>query len=1107
MNRYLTIFLAVWTMGCKRVNSPETKLFTLLTPGETGIEFENRLEESETFNIIEYLYYNNGGGVAAGDINNDGWVDLYFTGSETPNKLFLNRGGLLFDDITRLAGAGGRGDWKTGVTMADVNADGFLDIYICHLSDYKGIKGGNELLINNGDLTFSDSTESYGLQFNGFSTQSAFFDYDLDGDLDMFLLNHSVHSRRTYGQVELREEFDPKAGDRLYRNNLMEGNHSFTEVTEESGIYSSQIGYGLNVSIGDLNSDGYPDIYISNDFHENDYLYINNRDGTFTDRFVEMMACSSRSSMGNDIGDMNNDGRLDVVVLDMLPAAENIRQRAGGEDPYDVYQIKRNYGYYYQFVRNTLQLNLGGGLFSEIGRLSGIYATDWSWSPLWCDLDDDGWKDLFITNGIYRRPNDLDYIQFLTSHSKGSQGSEILSDRQLYEKMPLDKLVNYVFRNNGNLTFTNRAEAWGFDKPSFSNGSAYADLDNDGDLDLVINNINEPAFIYRNNSRELLKKNFLNFIFKGDSGNTKGIGVRVTLYDQDRVQLAENYLTRGFYSSVAPELHFGLDSINTVDSIRIEWPGRGNRIIHGVTSNQILEVGVSSMYPGEIPSKKYPEKLFKKVETPWSVEVKHTENRFTDYKYEKLMPHLLSTEGPCIAVGDVNGDQLEDIYFGGSGEQPGILMYQDDHGGFIPLKEELFSGDLFYEDVDAEFFDSDGDGDLDLYIVSGGNEYILPNPFMKDRLYINQGNGKLIRSNDLIPAIYHNGSSVAPCDYDQDGDVDLFVGSRSIPRAYGLSPISNLLINDGRGRFSDQTAGLAPELREAGMVTDAVWMDIDQDRDQDLIITGEWMPLTVMINNQGRLKKQSGSSLDSLKGWWFSLEATDIDQDGDEDLLAGNLGLNSYLKPSRKYPVRLYINDFDGNGQIDQILTYYQDGKEYPFAPADELFKQIPALKSKFTSYDEFAGKTMKELFPERLLNNSIIEEATCFESSIFINLGQGTFKRIPFPVEIQFSTVRDFLIEDFDRDGDPEILIGGNYYPVIPYLGRSDASYGWMLDMQGEADYTVVPPVKSGFQVQGEIRDLEMVHAGNLRMVVAGVNDREPGIFYVQDENFQNLK
>ncbi|MBR9998358.1 MAG: CRTAC1 family protein, partial [Cyclobacteriaceae bacterium] len=676
------MILVIAQVSCMPRMDSRQKFFSLLPPEETGVSFENRLVETEDMNIIEYLYFNNGAGVAAGDIDNDGLIDLYFTASQGDNKLYLNQGDFQFKDITGTAGVSGTGDWKTGVTMADVNGDGFLDIYVCQVSEYKGLKGGNQLFINNGDLTFSDRTREYGLDFQGFSTQSVFLDFDLDGDLDMFLLNHSVHSVRSYGEIGLREEFDPRAGDRLFRNDLMEGRTGFTDITRQSGIYSSQIGYGLNVSAGDLNNDGYPDLYISNDFHENDYLYINDGDGTFTDRFTEMMAYSSRSSMGNDIGDFNNDGLLDLIVLDMLPAVDSIRQRSGGEDDLDVYQIKRSYGYHHQFVRNTLQLNLGGDIFSEIGRFAGVHATDWSWSPLWCDLDNDGWKDLFITNGIFRRPNDLDYIRFLTGarNQASLQNIPPPDDKVLYEKMPLDKLVNYAFRNNRDLTFTNQALEWGLNIPSFSNGSAYADLDNDGDLDLVVNNINDPAFIFRNNVRNKAGgRNFISIRLKGKEANTFGIGTRVIIYHNGDIQMAENFLTRGFFSSMPPQIHFGLDSISVIDSMEIRWPGNRVSRLYEVPANQHLELNISGMETDEV-NRKAKVSAGSAANAPLRKvngiipEIRHRENRFNDFAYEKLIPHQLSMEGPCIAVGDVNGDKLDDLYIGGAAGQSGSLL-------------------------------------------------------------------------------------------------------------------------------------------------------------------------------------------------------------------------------------------------------------------------------------------------------------------------------------------------------------------------------------------------------------------------------------------------
>ncbi|HEX2967767.1 MAG TPA: CRTAC1 family protein, partial [Bacteroidales bacterium] len=665
----LTLVPATSCRNEEAVNSGND-LFTLLPADSTGVGFVNRLSESEDFNIIQYLYFNNGAGVTAGDINNDGLVDLYFSSNQTPCKLYLNKGNLKFEDITEKAGVGGKGDWKTGVTMADVNGDGFLDIYLCEVGNYKVINGKNQLFINQGDLTFREEAEKYGLDFCGFSTQAAFFDYDLDGDLDMYLLNHSVHTSRSYGAASLRYDHDSLAGDRLYMNDVVNGNCHFREVTTGAGIYNSQIGYGLGVNISDFNNDGWPDIYISNDFHEDDYMYINNCNGTFTDRFKEYIRHTSRSSMGNDAGDINNDGLTDIIVLDMLPEDEKTRKQSGGEDEDDVYRIKLEYGYGYQFVRNTLQLNLGGGMFSEIGRLSGVYSTDWSWSPLLCDVDNDGYKDIFITNGIYRRSNNLDYVKFLTENDFfENENNKNTPDKVLYEKMPLDQCVNYIYKNNGDLSFTNMAMEWGLKTRSYSNGSAYADLDNDGDLDLVCNNINEPAYIYRNNSKV---NHFLNITLKGKGLNTHAIGARITVYCKDKMQIADFFPTRGFMSASSGDMHFGLGASETIDSLIVRWPDHTNRKLRNVPADSHIEidmtVGENSNSAGTNNDLK---PVFSKSIVP-GLEYRHIEDEF-DFKHEVLVPHNLFAEGPGLAVADFNGDRLQDVFAGSAKGQPSAL--------------------------------------------------------------------------------------------------------------------------------------------------------------------------------------------------------------------------------------------------------------------------------------------------------------------------------------------------------------------------------------------------------------------------------------------------
>jgi len=1101
-NRFF-LLLVILVISCNPGTRKGGKLFLLLSSSVTHVDFANQLTETEDLNMIEYLYFNNGGGVAAGDINNDGLTDLYFTSNQLPNKLFLNKGKMVFEDITLAAGVAGTGNWKTGVTMADVNGDNLLDIYVCQVGKYKKLTGKNQLFINQGNLTFKEEAKDYGIDFQGFSTQSAFFDFDLDGDLDMYLLNHSVHSARSYGDVSLRYERDLLAGDRLYRNDEINGKRVFIEVTKEAGIFSSQIGYGLGINVSDINNDGFPDIYISNDFHENDYLYINNGNGTFTEKLTDQMEHTSRSSMGNDVGDINNDGLLDVFVLDMLPEDMKTRMVSGGEDDMELFEMKLKYGYHDQFVRNTLQLNLGGGNFSEIGRLAGVYATDWSWSPLICDLDNDGWKDLFITNGIFRRANDLDYVKFLTGGNRFNsvKDNSKVSDKELYEKMPLDPNISYLYKNNKDLTFSNKASEWGIDQKAFSNGSAYADLDNDGDLDLIVNNINDQAFIYENNSEKQKNNHFLSVSLKGNNLNPRGIGTRVTIYTDGKQQLAEQFPVSGFLSTTSEVLHFGLGSSAKIDSLIVRWPDLSTQTMRAFQGDKLISLDIQdAVSPVHSPINNSDlNQIFASVQID-GLQYRHQEDGYSDFFRERLIPHSLSSVGPAMAVGDINGDGLEDLFVGGAPGQASMIFAQQTKGDFMPLNKLKFSDIALADLVDAAFFDADGDRDLDLIIVHGGNEFLVGDNLLSAQLWMNDGNGSFKEaSRTSLPFTANNSSCVRLSDFDKDGDIDLFIGARSVPGAYGWSPNQLLLENDGKGHFIDITDSSAAGLKNIGMVTDACWTDYDKDGDSDLILAGEWMNVSIFRNDRGKFTDVTKSAgLNETSGWWNCLEVADIDGDGYLDIIGGNQGLNSILKTSVKEPVEIYLNDFDNNGSPDQIISSFHNGVSYPVASLDELVSQMPGLSRKYPNYSDFAGKTVVDLLGEEKIGNSIVKKAVLFESCLFVNNGDGTFSTKKLPVASQFSTINDILSEDFNSDGSSDLVWVGNNYQERPSLGRQDASFGWCMMGNNNREFNTLMPVQSGFKVKGDSRKIIGIQIAGKRHLVIGVNNSELQTFQV---------
>jgi len=1100
---FVTLSILFLTIACKQtIERVEVKAqFTLLPPEYSGVDFENRLVDETDFNVFKYRNYYNGGGVAIGDLNNDGLPDIYLTANQLENRLYLNKGEMRFEDITSTAGVAGTHNWSTGASFVDINADGLLDIYVANSGNIAGDTRANELFINQGNNssgipTFKDMAKEYGLDDTGFTTHAAFFDYDRDGDLDAYILNNAFRPLSTFDlSKNLRHERDPgPGGDRFYRND----GDSFTDISEQAGILGSVIAFGLGVNISDLNNDGWLDIYIANDFFERDYLYMNNQDGTFSEKLEEMMRYVSLSSMGADIADFNNDGLMDVIATDMLPEDDLRLKTTFTFDTYDFVAKQIEWGYYHQFSQNTLQINNGAfnnsaPTFTETGFLSGVATTDWSWGAIALDMDNDGWRDIFISNGIFRDVTDQDYLDFLMEEENFNrivQGDKI-DFPSLIRDMPSTRLRNYAFRNNGNLTFSNVAPEWEMDTLSHSNGVAYGDLDLDGDLDLVINNVNMHSFIYRNESDTLSNNNYLRINLRGKGKNQHAIGSTITLHMPDgTINRQEHMPMRGFQSSVDYTLVFGLGDGPNSDAVDVEisWPDGTVSMHNEIVANQTVEFSQVDAKPAENIAKAEGKRIFQDVDA--GIDFLHQENKFTDFQRESLLPRMLSTEGPQITVGDINGDRREDLFISGAKTQTGGLFLQQRDGSFIAGDNSAFEKTKISEDVDAAFVDVDGDGDKDLYVVSGGNEYSRTAPALQDRLYLNNGRGKFIEAKDALPKLRLSGACIAPADVDGDGDIDLYIGSRSMPWQYGIAPPSQLLINNGRGKFTNQIGELAPDLERAGMITDADWLDYDSDGDMDLIVVGDWMPVSVFQNNAGKLSNVTEVVIpNSPTGWWTRLKVAKIN--GQTALIAGNFGYNFKLQASKEEPVDMYVSDFDDNGLIEQLIFHYKQGSSNPLPLLDNLVDQIPAMKNKFSSHKDYSNSTVEDLLTPEQLQKAQKYSVTSFATTVFYPGSGNTFKATPLPLAAQMAPVYAIAVDDFDGDNKTDLLLAGNFYGLTPQLGRLDSGFGTLLSGNGGGSFYVRP---SDLSLSGQIRDFVTIQrAGKAPLVIGARNNQSP--------------